>query len=498
MTFYSQNLTQNVTSAKECSNICQLFLDSPHIEGYIREQYIQVLTELESYALMVFERNFGKVEMFEYDAGLVEGIHQSIEDVPPIISKKLKESKTRKFSQFGLGEKFGLVKKIFEILENSSQRQDEILEQVKFHYFLGREIVTELITHLAENDGKQKLEPREKISRDFVYDFFFKNFKHFRVSTNDAMFILDKFFNSLYKKQDLKEWSGNEGKTTGLQKLYPGETVKGKRVGKNGERVYGEFAEVGLVYGIIFYKNGEVYAGHVEKMIRHGLGWMRKQNGSTCDGHWIHGKWVTGVHRFSSGSEIADFRNNNRKAVWIYKQSDFQAPKLQKARDKLARAVISGVQSGLYEGGFKGEKRDGQGIMYFSDCRIYIGGWVKGVKEGSGRMLTPKGEDYQGEWKANLRHGWGSMKFENGDFYRGQWENGLMQGRGIMERANGDLEDGQWNENDFVAKERNDKFKKMKTKKSQMNKSKRNSKLNYKKKVAVDKKLIKKRTIKNK
>ena len=86
MTFYSQNMDQNESVSKECSNICQLFLDSPHIEGYIKEQYIQVLTELESYALMVFERNFGKVEMFEYDAGLVQGIHDSIEDVPPTVS----------------------------------------------------------------------------------------------------------------------------------------------------------------------------------------------------------------------------------------------------------------------------------------------------------------------------------------------------------------------------------------------------------------------------
>ena len=494
MTFYSQNMVGIDTPARECSNICQLFLDSSHIDLYIREQYVQVLTELESYALMVFERNFGEIEMFEYDAGLVKGVQDSIEDVPGIISKKLKESKTRKFSQFGLGEKFTLVKKIFELLDNSDQRQDDVLEEVKFHYFLGREIVSELVTHLAQYDGKEKLEPRERPSRAFVYDFIFRNFKHFRISNNDGMFLLDNFFNNLYKKQDMKIWNDKDGKTIGLKKLYPGETLKIKKIGKNGETVYGEFAEIGLVYGIIFYKNGDVYAGHIEGMVRHGLGWLRKSDGSTKDGHWTHGNWLKGIHRYSSGSEIADFKNNNRRAVWIYKQSDFPPPKLQKARDKLALSVISQVHSGLYEGGFKGEKRDGRGTMYFSDCSIYVGGWKNNIKHGNGRLLTPKGEDYQGEWVKNLRHGWGSMRFQNGDFYRGQWEDGKMKGRGIMERANGIKQDGDWHDNEFVADNNKDQFKRMKSKKSV---KKKQSKLGSKKNT-VKKKSTKRRKVRNK
>lgn len=440
---------------RDCSNICKLFLESPHLEKYIRDQYLQVLTELESYGLMVFERNLDQMKLFDYDAKLVEGIHRSIEDVPGIIMRKIQESKTKKFSKFGLGEKFALVKKIFELLENSGQRMDLMLEEVKYQYFLGREIVTELMIHLAQKEASEKVEPREEKNRHFVYDFFYKNFKHFRLSQSDAMYILDKFFNSLYRKADLEEWEDHQGKSIGLKKLYPGETLKVKKIGKQGQVVYGEFAEVGLVYGVIFYKNGDVYAGHTENMTREGRGWLRSSQGEVSDGHWRHGKMVRGVSRFPNGSEIVDFRSNNRRAVWIYKDSDFPKPKLQKARDKQAKAMINLVQCGLYEGGFQGRKRHGQGKMYYSDCSIYVGGWINGLRHGSGHYLTDKGEEYKGEWAKNLREGWGSMTFSNGDFYKGQWKEGLMHGRGIMERADGKIQDGEWNSNDFVAKKLN-------------------------------------------
>lgn len=136
ITFYSQNYYFDSGDGNNFCNICKLFLENPNMEQFIRDQYIQVLTELESYGMMVFERNLGKVKMFEYDSDLVGGILKSIEDVPGIIQKKIQESKSKKFGKFDLGEKFVLVKKIFEILENSNQQQDMVLEQVKSHYFL--------------------------------------------------------------------------------------------------------------------------------------------------------------------------------------------------------------------------------------------------------------------------------------------------------------------------------------------------------------------------
>ena len=73
MTFYSQN-PQPESEGKRISNICQLFIDSDHIEDYIKSQYIQVLSELESYGLMVFERNLGEMELFEYNIRYMYGV----------------------------------------------------------------------------------------------------------------------------------------------------------------------------------------------------------------------------------------------------------------------------------------------------------------------------------------------------------------------------------------------------------------------------------------
>lgn len=432
------------------------------MEQFIRDQYIQVLTELESYGMMVFERNLGKVKMFEYDSDLVGGILKSIEDVPGIIQKKIQESKSKKFGKFDLGEKFVLVKKIFEILENSNQQQDMVLEQVKSHYFLGREIISELITHLAQRDGKDSIEPRQAVHRQYVYDFFYKNIKHFRISKTDAMYILDKFFNQLYLKNEVQHWRDREGETIGLKKLYPGETVKVKKVTGKGTYIYGDMAEVGLVYGVIFYKNGDVYAGHLNKKNREGSGWFSKSNGETQDGIWRNDVWVRGVRRFTNGSEVADFRSNNRRALWIFTEEDFPPAKLQKERDRLQKIMINSVQSGLYEGQFKGSKRDGQGTMYYSDASLYVGGWKNGLRDGKGRYLNQQGVDYNGGWSRDLRDGWGTMRFANGDFYRGGWKGGMMHGRGIMELAEGKVEDGQWNSNDFVARNRTEEEKKTK------------------------------------
>ena len=70
----------------------------------------------------------------------------------------------------------------------------------------------------------------------------------------------------------------------------------------------------------------------------------------------------------------------------------------------------------------------------------------------NGKMVIKKekvfswknGDKYDGEFKVNLREGQGIYYYNNGDKYEGEWKNNEKDGKGIMYYNNGDRFEGKW------------------------------------------------------
>lgn len=49
---------------------------------------------------------------------------------------------------------------------------------------------------------------------------------------------------------------------------------------------------------------------------------------------------------------------------------------------------------------------------------------------------------FEGEWRGDKKNGQGIMYFNGGDVFEGEWNNGHKHGRGVYRFANGDLYEG--------------------------------------------------------
>ena len=80
----------------------------------------------------------------------------------------------------------------------------------------------------------------------------------------------------------------------------------------------------------------------------------------------------------------------------------------------------------------------------YSSRELRDAGYVTSMK----MSLTLDGGDvegkYNGLWKDNYAEGEGICQYENGDTYEGFWIHGLRQGNGRETKSNGDMYEGEW------------------------------------------------------
>lgn len=102
------------------------------------------------------------------------------------------------------------------------------------------------------------------------------------------------------------------------------------------------------------------------------------------------------------------------------------------------------IFNGEYEGTFYDSEEEilmKKGIYRFfeiTDMMIYEGEFKDNLFEGNGVMMYANGDRYEGEWKSNKKEGKGAMMYANGDRYEGQWKSNKKEGNGVMMYANGD------------------------------------------------------------
>ena len=91
------------------------------------------------------------------------------------------------------------------------------------------------------------------------------------------------------------------------------------------------------------------------------------------------------------------------------------------------------VNGGRYEGQFKDDKCNGQGVYYFSNGDKYEGPWVNNVRTGQGIYCFANGDTYEGEFADNRFDGYGVVDYSSqGERYAGEWRKGKYNGSGTL------------------------------------------------------------------
>lgn len=98
-----------------------------------------------------------------------------------------------------------------------------------------------------------------------------------------------------------------------------------------------------------------------------------------------------------------------------------------------------------FTGRFTEGNHEGQGIIYYTDGSYYQGRIDENfVRNETGTLKFANGDFYDGDWKKNERDGKGKCTFSNRDIYDGDWKDDKIEGVGIMSYSNGDVYSGDW------------------------------------------------------
>ena len=75
-------------------------------------------------------------------------------------------------------------------------------------------------------------------------------------------------------------------------------------------------------------------------------------------------------------------------------------------------------------GYFKYGKLYGKGELLYKNRDKYTGDFKGSLKHGQGHMIyTSLNAEYKGNWKRNKREGYGVMEYSDGKIYNGNWSN---------------------------------------------------------------------------
>eukprot|EP00003_Mantamonas_plastica_P018366 TRINITY_DN3008_c0_g1_i4.p1 TRINITY_DN3008_c0_g1~~TRINITY_DN3008_c0_g1_i4.p1 ORF type:complete len:213 (-),score=55.38 TRINITY_DN3008_c0_g1_i4:21-659(-) len=92
------------------------------------------------------------------------------------------------------------------------------------------------------------------------------------------------------------------------------------------------------------------------------------------------------------------------------------------------------VSGSSYNGEYRNNLRDGQGVFEDTKGNEFNGEWKNGVKEGQGEYTYSNGDKYQGEWKNGNKDGQGKYVYAStGAVYEGGWKKGKRSGYGSLD-----------------------------------------------------------------
>ena len=98
----------------------------------------------------------------------------------------------------------------------------------------------------------------------------------------------------------------------------------------------------------------------------------------------------------------------------------------------------------IFDGTYKNNLIDGEGIKTWPKGGTYAGQWRKGKMHGQGTITYENGNQYTGEWQEGKKHGYGQLIWTSGDTFEGQFRNNVRHGQGVYSWADGRKYIGTW------------------------------------------------------
>eukprot|EP01038_Epipyxis_sp_PR26KG_P009605 gene9605-12934_t len=266
----------------------------------------------------------------------------------------------------------------------------------------------------------------------------------------------------------IKQGTGKFVSSTGI--IYEGEFSNDD---KNGNGVIRNVATNIIIYDGLFsegsyhgygtlthIENGDIYEGEFINGVKHGNGsYTRAIDNAQCKGIWKGGQ-LSGVG-FANGMSIHSFNvslghnkdyNNVIKPITDFSTTQEIINRKELKLDELFRSktitgqytgpLLDGIPSGPdgkckyvdgseYVGEWKSGRRNGVGLLIFSNLDEYDGKWVGDKRCGYGRLISKVDcYNYEGNWMNNVAHGEGRLVLKDESEYCGKFVNGKREGYG--------------------------------------------------------------------
>lgn len=179
---------------------------------------------------------------------------------------------------------------------------------------------------------------------------------------------------------------------------YQGEVLDSKPDGRGiivttkGAMIQGLF-EKGAMKGAarIIDPNGTVYIGHIENRLKNGKGFYRESGGCTIDADWLNG--------VTNGFVVVRAPNG---------QTIFEGTTIAGKRHGFGK-LRNLIQKFTYEGEFRDDMFNGEGIKIFDSGKVYRGNFRNGLECGYGELQTIDGRTIKAHFENGVPRGPGIL-----------------------------------------------------------------------------------------
>lgn len=186
-----------------------------------------------------------------------------------------------------------------------------------------------------------------------------------------------------------------------------------------------------IVFGRIFFKNGDIYEGEIKNSLPDGKGKMMFfSNKESYEGDFKMGEMTgQGTYCFSdntvySGSIENGSFNGKGRIKWE-NGTEYIGEFVDSAL--CGKGKISNIQNEKYDGLFDNNEFNGKGTYYYSNGDIFEGNFEYGVKRGKGIYRRNDNVIFEGNWNDDLPNGNGEITYL-GNKLNGFWRNGVFVG----------------------------------------------------------------------
>jgi hypothetical protein len=200
----------------------------------------------------------------------------------------------------------------------------------------------------------------------------------------------------------------------------------------------GVWIEGNIVFGRIFFPNGDIYEGEMKNSVPEGKGKFLFANGENYEGDFKKGEMTgEGIFRFSDKTEYKGSIENgifNGKGSMTWENgTQYNGNFIDSSL--CGNGTITNIQKEKYEGNFDKNEFNGYGTYYFNNGDEYEGNFEYGIKRGKGIYRRNDKVIFEGIWNDDLPNGNGIIKY-GGNILKGFWRNGIFVGNSEIEEGN--------------------------------------------------------------